>query len=54
MIRTLASGLWAKGQHTLAWHRDDDAGNRVDEGIYVVRLRAARITPDLDLALWLD
>ena len=37
-IRTLSSGLWAPGTHQLAWQRDNDAGERVVDGIYEIRL----------------
>lgn len=38
LVNTLADGLWAAGDHRLAWYHHDAAGKSVDEGLYVVRL----------------
>lgn len=38
LVRTLAQGLWASGKHQLAWQHDDETGDRLDAGLYVVRL----------------
>lgn len=38
LVRTLARGLWAQGRHQLAWQHDADSGDRLTEGLYVVRL----------------
>jgi hypothetical protein len=38
LVRTLARGLWAQGRHQLAWQHDADWGDRLTEGLYVVRL----------------
>jgi hypothetical protein len=38
LVRTLASGLLAKGAHTLAWDGKDDHGQSVSSGIYQYRL----------------
>ncbi len=38
LVRTLARGLWAAGKHQLAWQHDAETGDRLDEGLYVVRL----------------
>lgn len=38
LVRTLAQGLWAAGRHQLAWQHDAESGDRLDEGLYVVRL----------------
>jgi flagellar hook assembly protein FlgD len=38
LVRTLAHGLWAQGRHQLAWQHDADSGDRLTEGLYVVRL----------------
>lgn len=40
VVRTLAEGTWARGSHKLAWHHDSEAGEALDSGLYVVRLRA--------------
>jgi len=37
-VRTLADGLWAEGNHRMAWHHENDAGEKLEEGVYVVRL----------------
>ncbi len=41
VVRTVATGLWARGDHQLAWHGDDDEGKKQIPGLYVVRMRAA-------------
>ncbi len=33
-----ADGLWAKGNHRMAWHHENDSGEQLESGIYVVRL----------------
>lgn len=38
LVRTLAQGLWAAGRHQLAWQHDAESGERLEEGLYVVRL----------------
>ncbi len=38
VVRTLADGLWAEGSHRMAWHHENDAGEKLEEGVYVVRL----------------
>jgi hypothetical protein len=37
-VRTLADGLWARGNHRMAWHHENDSGEQLESGIYVVRL----------------
>ena len=37
-VRTLQSGLLAKGIHTLTWNGKDDIGKPVSSGIYLFRL----------------
>ena len=48
VVRTLASGLWAAGSHTMAWHRDLEDGGLAAPGVYVLRLRTE---PSQDLAV---
>lgn len=38
VVRTLADGTWASGQHTLAWHHDSESGEALEGGLFVVRL----------------
>ncbi|RKZ05740.1 hypothetical protein DRQ53_03880 [bacterium] len=37
-VRTLAEGLWADGDHRLAWHHQNEDGAPFQNGLYVVRL----------------
>lgn len=49
LVRLLASGLWAAGEHTLAWHRDHEDGRAAEPGRYQLRLRtggASMADPD--------
>lgn len=39
VVRTLAEGTWARGSHRLAWQHDSEAGEGLEEGLYVARLR---------------
>jgi len=39
VVRTLARGLWAAGEHVQAWYGENDAEEPVAEGLYLVRLR---------------
>ena len=39
VVRTLADGLWARGDHVLAWYGEDDDGKSLTAGIYSVRLK---------------
>jgi hypothetical protein len=50
VVHTLASGLWAAGQHELAWYGVDDQGDRVDDGPYTVRLTLEDELPAVALA----
>ena len=38
LVRTVAQGLWAQGRHRLAWQHDNEDGELLEEGRYVVRL----------------
>ena len=40
LVRTLAAGAWAAGEHRLTWDLRDAAGRRVGPGLYFVRLEA--------------
>ena len=37
VVRTLASGLYAAGSHTLWWHGVDDQGRRLSSDLYLAR-----------------
>src|SRR5262249_56760035 len=39
-VRTLMSGVQPAGEHTLAWDGRDDAGGRLNAGVYMLRLDA--------------
>jgi len=39
VVRTLAEGTWARGNHRLAWQHDSEAGDGLEDGLYVARLR---------------
>ena len=43
-VRRLVSGRLAAGEHSRTWNGENAAGQRVREGIYFVRLRAAGVT----------
>ncbi len=43
-IRTLASGVFAAGEHTAAWDGADNDGTRVASGVYFYRLQAGEFT----------
>lgn len=40
LVRTLASGEFASGAHSVVWDATDDAGVRVASGVYLYRLQA--------------
>lgn len=42
-VRTVASGRWEAGSHTVAWEGLDDAGHRVANGLYFVRFEAGGV-----------
>jgi hypothetical protein len=42
VVRTLADGLWAEGSHRMAWYHENEAGEKLEEGVYVVRLTTNR------------
>ena len=39
VLRTLAAGLFAGGQHTVRWNGTDDAGRSLAAGVYLARLQ---------------
>jgi hypothetical protein len=39
-VRTLMSGVQPAGEHTVAWDGRDDAGGRLNAGVYMLRLDA--------------
>ena len=41
-VRTLQSGLLAKGMHTITWNGKDDNGKPVSSGIYLFRLESGK------------
>jgi hypothetical protein len=44
LVRTLLDGPLAAGRHSVSWAGDDDAGNRVAQGVYLLRLEAGAQT----------
>lgn len=44
VVRTLANGLWAKGNHRMAWHHENDHGEKLEKGVYVVRLSTDHVS----------
>ena len=38
LVRELADGLWAEGRHRMAWHHENEAGEVLEGGVYVVRM----------------
>jgi hypothetical protein len=41
LVKTLADGLWAQGNHQMAWYHENQDEEVLESGLYVVRL-----TPD--------
>lgn len=37
-VKTLASGIFPMGRHSLKWDATDDSGNKVNSGIYIYRI----------------
>ncbi len=42
-VRTLASGLWPAGSHTLEWNGDDERGQAVRPGVYLIGFSAGGV-----------
>jgi hypothetical protein len=42
LVKTLADGLWAEGDHQMAWHHQNEEDEILEDGVYFVRL-----TPEL-------
>jgi hypothetical protein len=40
MVRTLASGSYPGGEHTVVWNGRDDSGSALGSGVYFARMRA--------------
>ena len=40
LVRELADGLYARGAHRMAWHHENEDGELLDDGLYVVRMHA--------------
>lgn len=40
VVRTLAHGTLAAGEHAIEWRGEDDRGDRAPSGTYVIRLEA--------------
>lgn len=38
LVRELADGLWASGPHRMAWHHENEQGEVLEHGVYVVRM----------------
>lgn len=38
LVRDLADGTYARGSHRLAWHHENEEGEVLEDGLYVVRL----------------
>lgn len=49
-VRTLAQGLWADGEHRMAWHHETEDGELLEGGKYMVRL-TAEANPVSEMAL---
>ena len=43
-MRTLASGEFNMGMHTLVWDGTDDSGEEVPSGVYLYKLTAGKVT----------
>ena len=51
LVRTLAGGVHEAGSHELTWHGDDDAGRRLESGVYLVRAVAGGTVRTVKIAL---
>jgi len=51
LVRTLLDGPAAAGNHRVAWTGTDDAGQRVSQGIYLMRLQAGAAVATRKLVL---
>jgi hypothetical protein len=51
LVRTLAGGLYEAGSHELTWHGEDDAGRRLQSGVYLVRAVAGGTVRTVKIAL---
>lgn len=40
LVKTLAKGLWAEGNHQMAWHHQNEDDEVLESGVYFVRLSA--------------
>lgn len=51
LVRTLAGGVHEAGSHELTWQGDDDAGRRLESGVYLVRAVAGGAVRTVKIAL---
>ena len=51
LVRTLISGLTAKGDHRISWNGCDDKGGAVGSGVYLYRLETEDYTRSLKMVL---
>jgi hypothetical protein len=52
LVRVLAAGRWDAGSHDVVWDGTDDAGRRVESGVYFVRAEAAGVVSTAKAALF--
>ncbi|MFT5783861.1 MAG: serine protease, partial [Candidatus Krumholzibacteriia bacterium] len=51
VVRNLAEGRWAAGNHVLKWNGTDDGGQQVAAGVYFVRLESGSWVSDRKLVM---
>ena len=50
-VRTLASGEFNMGMHTLVWDGTDDSGEEVPSGVYLYKLTAGKVTRTMKMMM---
>ena len=46
LVKPLAEGLWAEGDHQMAWHHENENDEVLESGIYFVRLSPEPVAGD--------
>jgi len=51
VVRRLAGGTWAAGEHRIGWDLNDERGRRVAPGAYFARLRTGGVSPTREVVV---